>query len=290
VLVSSFTSQASRRMSDDMDARSQTSASTRQPGARVQEPRLYGELASWWPLLSAPAEYAEAAAFYQQVLIEACDQPPRTLLELGCGGGNNASHLKARFEITLVDRAPGMLGVSRALNPECEHVEGDLRVVRLGRHFDSVFIHDAIAYMTTDYDLRKAMETAFVHCRAGGAALFAPDYVRENFRSSTQHGGHNGDVRSLRYLEWTWDPDPSDTTYTVDFSYLLRERNGSVRVVQDRHVLGLFARGEWLRLLAEVGFESRVVPFRHSQPEPGAREVFLAVKPARACTIPTMDA
>ncbi len=241
---------------------------------------MYGELASWWPLLSEPDEYAEAAAFYQQVLIDACGQPPRTLLELGSGGGNNASHLKARFEVTLVDRAPGMLDVSRALNPGCRHVEGDMRVVRLGRHFDCVFIQDAIGHMITEHDLRKAMQTAFVHCRAGGAALFAPDYTRENFRSSTQHGGHDGEVRSLRYVEWTWDPDPSDSTYIVDLAYLLREGSGPVRVEQDRHILGLFTRSEWLRLLGEVGFEPSVVQSRHIDPDPLAREVFLAVKPA----------
>jgi len=269
-----------------MDARSQTPSPGKQPDARAQEPRLYGELASWWPLLSQPAEYEEAALFYQRVLIEACDQPPRTLLELGSGGGNNASHLKARFEVTLVDHAPGMLAVSRALNPECTHVEGDMRVVRLGRHFDSVFIQDAIGYMTTEHDLRQAIQTAFVHCKAGGAALFAPDYIRESFRPSTQHGGHDGEVRSLRYLEWTWDPDPSDSTYTVDFAYLLRERGGSVLVEQDRHVLGLFAQAEWLRLLAEVGFEASAVPFRHSEPEPSAREVFLAIKPAHGSAMP----
>lgn len=246
------------------------------------ESKMYGELASWWPLLSSPAEYAEAAAFYQQILIEACDRPPQTVLELGCGGGSNASHLKARFDMTLVDCAPAMLDVSRALNPECEHVEGDLRVLRLSRHFDAVFIHDAIAHMTTADDLQQAMETAFVHCRPGGAALFAPDYVRESFRPLTQHGGHDGEDRSLRYLEWTSDPDPSDTTYTVDFAYLLRETNGSVRVEQDRHVLGLFAQVEWLQLLTEVGFEPRVVPCRHGDPGPAAREVFLAVKPVGA--------
>lgn len=27
-------------------------------------PKLYGELASWWPLLSDPADYAEEAATY----------------------------------------------------------------------------------------------------------------------------------------------------------------------------------------------------------------------------------
>jgi len=63
-------------------------------------PRLYVELASWWPLLSAPAEYAEEAAFYERTLVAACERPARTLLELGSGGGNNASHLKAQFQMS----------------------------------------------------------------------------------------------------------------------------------------------------------------------------------------------
>jgi hypothetical protein len=245
-------------------------------------PRLYGELAAWWPLLSSPADYAEEAAFYQRVLLEACDGCCETLLELGSGGGNNASHLKTRFGMVLVDRSPGMLQVSRALNPECEHVEGDMRTVRLGRQFDCVFVHDAVAYMTTEPDLREVMETAYLHCRAGGAALFAPDHVRENFRASTDHGGHDGLGRALRYLEWTWDPDPADSSYVVDYAYLLRERDGSVHVEWDRHVEGLFARGDWLRLLSEVGFQPKVVPFEHSELEPGRHEVFVCRRPGRA--------
>ena len=57
-------------------------------------PRLYRELASWWPLLSPAEEYLEAATFYRELLEAACHMPPRTLFELGSGGGNNASHLK----------------------------------------------------------------------------------------------------------------------------------------------------------------------------------------------------
>jgi SAM-dependent methyltransferase len=242
-------------------------------------PKLYRELASWWPLLSAPAEYAEEAALYHRVLAEACARPPRTLLELGCGGGNNASHLKAHFLMTLVDLSPEMLAVSRTLNPECEHIEGDMRTVRLGRLFDAIFIHDAIVYMTGESDLRRALETAFVHCRPGGAALFCPDHVRENFRPKTSHGGHDGGTRSLRYLEWTWDPDPTDTTYESHMAYLLREADGTVRVEHDRSLLGLFGREDWLRLLAEAGFEPRVLPFEHSAIEPGTCEVFVGVKP-----------
>ena len=243
---------------------------------------MYDSLASWWPLLSAPADYEEESATYAELLAAACDGPPRTVLELGSGGGNNASHLKARFDMVLVEPSEGMRTVSRALNPECEHIDGDMRTVRLGRQFDAVFVHDAVCYMTTEPDLRMAIETAFVHCRPGGGALFAPDFVRENFRPSTDHGGHGGDdsqTHGLRYLEWTWNPDPSDTTYVVDYACLLRTPDGAVRVEHDRHVEGLFSRATWLRLLSEAGFEPRVVPFEHSELEPGSHEVFLAARP-----------
>jgi SAM-dependent methyltransferase len=141
---------------------------------RVQElPKLYRELADWWPILSAPADYAEEAAFYHEAITSLCSFRPRTMLELGSGGGNNASHLKRHYELTLVDLSPGMLTVSQELNPECEHLQGDMRTVRLGRTFDAVFIHDAIVYMATEEDLRRAIETAYVHIRPGGVALFA---------------------------------------------------------------------------------------------------------------------
>src|SRR5215213_7588105 len=212
------------------------------------EPRMYGELAGWWPLLSAPATYAEEAGIYRRLLVEAADRPPETVLELGSGGGNNASHLKAHFRMILVDLSPGMLEVSRELNPGCEHVQGDMRTVRLDRTFDAVFV---------------------------------PDQLRETFRTGTDYGGHDGDGRAARFLEWTWDPDPLDTTCTVDYAYLLREADGTVRVASDRHVEGLFPRATWLSLLSETGFQARSVPVDHSELEPGTYEVFVATRPAR---------
>lgn len=228
--------------------------------------------------MSVPEDYHEEAAFYGETLVGACPRPAHTVLELGSGGGNNASHLKARFEMVLVEPSAGMLTVSRALNPECEHVQGDMRTVRLGRQFDAVFVHDAVAYMTTEADLRMAIETAFAHCKPGGAALFAPDAIRETFQPSTDHGGHDDETRGLRYLSWTWDPDPADTTYLTDYAYLLRMPDGTMRVEHDRHVEGLFSRADWLRLLSGAGFEPRAMRFDHSELEPGSCEIFVAAK------------
>jgi SAM-dependent methyltransferase len=237
--------------------------------------RLYEDLASWFPLLTAPPEYADEARFYRDVILEVCDPPARTVLELGSGGGNNASHLKATFEMTLVDRARPMLEVSKRLNPECEHVEADMLCVRLGRAFDGVFVHDAVMYLRTEEELRRLIETAFVHTRVGGAALFSPDCVRETFEPTTTHGGNDGqEGRALRYVAWIWDPDPADTAYVVDFAYLLRSPDGSVRALHDRHDFGLFTRADWLRLLQTTGFEARIVV------DPDGRDVFVASRPA----------
>ena len=113
-------------------------------------PKLYGELASWFHLLAPPAEYAEDAEYYLKTLREACDGPVRTLLELGSGGGNVASHLGRNLDMTLVDIAPEMLEVSRSINPGAEHAVGDMRSIRLGRLYDAVLIQDAISYITNE--------------------------------------------------------------------------------------------------------------------------------------------
>ena len=238
-------------------------------------PKLYRELADWWPVLSSPEDYAEEAEFYRQVIISSCKLKPHTLLELGSGGGNNAAHLKKHFEMTLVDISPDILVVSQELNPECEHIEGDMREVRLGRQFDAIFIHDAIVYMQSEEELRSAIKTAYEHCIPGGVALFAPDHTSETFQPSTSHGGHDRGNRSMRYLDWVWDPDPTDSTYVSHMVYLLREDNEAVRCVVDRHVCGLFSQNDWLRVIAEVGFSSSSIPFEHSDIESEGCDVFL---------------
>jgi SAM-dependent methyltransferase len=226
--------------------------------------KLYEELAEWWPLVSAPAEYAEEASEYLRLLRSAAAGPIGNMLELGSGGGNNASHMKREFPLTLVDPSERMLAVSRALNPECEHIVGDMRTVRLGRTFDAVFVHDAVEYMNTEADLRAALETVAVHLRPGGVALVAPDATQETFApGETLEGGDEpldagGRGRSVRYLTWTLPLEPGSTVSTEHFALLLKERDGSVRCVHDVHSFGVFSRAAWLRLFDEVGLDARL--------------------------------
>ena len=239
-------------------------------------PLLYGELVPWYRLVDPPADHADEAASYQAAFERGATPRPETLLELGSGAGHNALHLKPRFRCTLTDLSEDMLGLSRELNPECEHYLADLRTLRLKRTFDAVLVHDAVMYMTTEADLLAAAETAFVHTRPGGAAVFAPDCVRETFKDQTDLLEEDEGQRSLRGLIWSWDPDPADDTFTTEFAFLLREK-GTVTAVHDRHVEGLFTRATWVRVLESVGYRVEGTP--RPLGDGAVDEVFLCRRP-----------
>lgn len=228
-------------------------------------PHIYTDLADWFHLLTAPADYREEAAFYLARLTEAATRPIETILELGSGGGNNASHMKRHATLTLTDRSPAMLELSRSINPECEHIVGDMRTIRLNRRFDAVFVHDAIDYLTTEEDLRAAITTAALHCRPGGAVLLAPDEVVETFRPVNESGGHSEENRSLRYESKTWDPEPTDSTYLMEMTYRLSEHGLPEEQIEEVHELGLFARSTWLAAMRAAGLSPSIIASEHGE-------------------------
>ncbi len=136
-------------------------------------------------------------------------------------------------------------------------------------------------YLTTEDDLLQARATAFAHCRPGGVALFVPDCVRETFAPRTECGGHDGDGQALRYLEWTWDPDPSDSTFLADYAYILHEADHPPRREYEQHTCGLFARADWLCLLTEVGFQAKTEQIELSDESFPVIDVFVGTKPTQ---------
>ena len=237
--------------------------------------RIYRDLVKWYPLITRASDYLEEAAHLLRLIEAASDGPAETLLELGSGAGHMASHLKTRLRCVLTDLSPQMLDVSRALNPECKHLQGDMRTLDLKRVFDIVLAHDAIGYMTCERDLQSATEAASAHLRTGGIAIFIPDNVRETFEGTCQCGGYDApDGRELRYLEWAYDPDEADTAITVEFALMIREPGNAVRVEHDTHITGLFDRPTWRRLLMNAGLEPADVAVH--DPHAGEHEVFVA--------------
>ncbi|MGI8806514.1 MAG: class I SAM-dependent methyltransferase, partial [Acidimicrobiales bacterium] len=128
----------------------------------------------------------------------------------------------------------------------------------------------------------RAVDTAYAHCRPGGVAVFMPDGTRESFEESTDHGGTDGaDGRGVRYLEWSWDPDPDDCWALTEYVFLLRDPDGTVRTVHETHRMGLFGHHEWLQLLGDAGFDARAVTEVTTEDRP-SRQVFVGHRPGPA--------
>jgi SAM-dependent methyltransferase len=237
--------------------------------------RFYADLARWWPLVSPVGDYTEEAAEMIRVLRDA-DPSITTVLELGAGGGHNAWHMKRAFTMTLTDLSPDMLAVSRAINPECEHVCADMRTLDLGRTFDAVFVHDAIHYMATERDLDAAIAIVVRHLRPGGTALIVPDVTTETFEAGTDISGSDGpDGEGVRLLEWTHEL--RGTIMDVEYAFVIRERDGSVHSFVETHRMGVFPEATWLARLDAGGLAPRIVIEQTTEDRP-PRRMLLATR------------
>lgn len=231
----------------------------------TQNNRLYHDLTWLWPTLSPIEDYEEEIAEVISLIDEFAPHKPKTLLDLGCGGGHNDYWLKRRFSITGVDLSEDMLALARRLNPEARYLPGDMRSALLGETFDVVFIADAIDYMLTEADLRAAFETAYAHLNPGGLFLTFAEETKERFEQhKTKTVTREGKGVILTSIENYYDPNPDDTTYEMTFVYLVR-RNG-LQIETDHHVMGVFPFATWIELLEEVGFAVEVVEYEDVGP------------------------
>ncbi len=221
--------------------------------------RLYSDLAWLWPMWGDASEYAPYCAHVAKLVQQYARREVHSLLNVGCGGGKNAFNLKGQFAVTGLDISPAMLDLARRLNPECHFVQADMRTFSLPERFDAILIDDAIAYMTTEVDLRAVFERAYAHLNAGGVMVCGPDDITETFVQNHVKVSHAATASKpehieVAFIENNFDPAPEDTEYEALMIYLIRE-NGRLRIEHDLHHLGLFSLDVWRRLLRDVGFE-----------------------------------
>lgn len=220
----------------------------------IPQGRLYKDLAYLFGLVTPREDYAEEAAQWFTILREKLGPAKNKILELGVGAGHNLSYLTGDFEATAVDVSEEMLQVCKKVNPGVELHAGDMRHIRLKKKFDAVLIHDAIVYMLSEDDLARAFATAAAHLEDGGIFITSPDYYLDTFSGPhVEYFTRCDGVLELTYVEYAYDPDPSDTTMEIIFSFFIREK-GRLRIEHDRHITGLFPRTSWIKVMEQAGF------------------------------------
>jgi SAM-dependent methyltransferase len=220
----------------------------------MKTPRLYQDLTRLWPFLSPPEEYVDEATVFRD-LLQAWGVPEGArILHLGSGGGSLDHLLAPEFQLTGVDLSPAMVDLAREVNPGVEYIVGDMRTVRLGRSFDAVLIHDAIAYMASPEELCSAYRTAAAHVAPGGVLLTVPEQLRSTYDPTdvttvTRTYGE----QTVTCVELQLMADQADDWYETEFLFIIR--NGmQVEVHRDRHRRRLFALADFTSAIVAAGF------------------------------------
>lgn len=133
--------------------------------------------AKYYDLMNSDKSYAREATYIRARLNMVC--PGLTaVLELGSGTGRHGRLLAAHgVHVRGIERSPEMVEIARcgsAASPgsfECS--VGDIRSVRLSRHFNAVIaLFHVMSYQTSNADFSATLETAAYHLPPGGLFLF----------------------------------------------------------------------------------------------------------------------
>ncbi len=217
--------------------------------------RLYDDLAWLWPTFGSVEDYRRETEQICEWMREYVEGEINSVLDLGCGGGKNGFHLSQLGAITGVDLSAPMLAQARELNPAGEFIQGDMRSVDLGRHFDVVFVNDALVYMQTREDVRAVLHNAWRHLRPGGVMVFMVEISSDSFVQQRTRVTHTQPRPGcdVTIVEQDWRRNNDAESFELSFVYMIRE-GGDLRVESDVHTWGLFPLRFWRGLPSELGF------------------------------------
>lgn len=250
----------------------------------MSETTVFERYAEYYDLFYAGKNYESECDFLEAAWAQ-FGQRPRSVLDLAGGTGSHGVVLARRgYEITGLDRAPGMLSryaqkaQKRGLSVQLH--QGDLRDFALGQKFDAIVcLFDAACYLTENADLRAFFARVREHLNPGGTLIFdvwhAPPLLRAHDPVRVREVSQNN-LRALRVSTTTLHT--GNQLANVEFQ-LLAWRDGTLEAdFSETHTLRYFSARELSFIVESCGFQVRALcPAWRLQDAPSGDDWHLAV-------------
>jgi SAM-dependent methyltransferase len=119
--------------------------------------------------LAYPEPNDETPMMCRRMFARYLSQPPRSILDIGCGTGRDLDSLsKECADCWGVDYLPEMIEYAKVRRSHLHLQVGDMRTLRLGRTFDVVMsMGSALMYAITNVDVASTLDTFAAHSHPG---------------------------------------------------------------------------------------------------------------------------
>lgn len=138
----------------------------------------FSQYASYYDLVYSDKDYDGECDFLEQIFEKYCANPPKTILDVGCGTGNHLIPLAKRgYNVSGIDISEEMLAIARARSKKdglsVELNEADLRRFDLKSKFDvCICMFAVLGYINKNADIHSALCAIRKHLHPGGLFVF----------------------------------------------------------------------------------------------------------------------
>jgi SAM-dependent methyltransferase len=257
--------------------------------AADQEPNAmsrFDAYGRYYDLLYQDKDYPAEVAYLDRLLRRHGISGPE-ILEFGSGTGKHGRLLAEQgYRVTGIELSPQMVAQAEVQAPAgftCQ--QGDIRAVRLGRHFDAVLsLFHVVSYQVTNPDVQAVFARAAEHLRPGGLFVFdvwySPAVYRQRPEVRVKRLADAG-VEITRIAEPRLYPN--ENRVDVIYSIFARElATGITEIFSETHPMRHFSLPELDLLATAAGFERRDAQAFLSGKPPGEDTWGLCLVYARA--------
>lgn len=209
-------------------------------------------------------DYEAECDLIEETFRRFASNPPKSILDLGCGTGGHAIPLATRgYDVTGVDRSEAMLSQATAKAARlglttAAFSAGDIRHLNLNRQFDAALMMFAVlGYQLENDDVLAALCAARSHLRQGGLLVFdvwyGPAVLHERPSDRVKLLSTPGSERRVLRAS-SGALDVRKHVCTVDFHVWQIDGERIVSETEERHVMRFFFPMELELLLGSSGF------------------------------------
>ena len=215
--------------------------------------------AEYADLFDEQKNYLEECNFLEKCFKKFSKIKVNSILDLGCGTGNHASHLSNKgYDVTGLDISGSMIKMANSKQIQnANFVIGNLADFNLKEKFDSVIsMFAAIGYINNNKDLKNAVNCVREHLKPGGLFIFDcwnGIGVMHDFPTSRTREVEKNNLKIIRksypYMDFMGH------ICTVEFDINIIKDDKIVESFKEKHNVRFFFPQEIKKYLEDENFE-----------------------------------